>query len=60
MNGKLHQTKFIEIIRSDNIKIDSDDNFIHLDGEPVIIKDNLHVKLLKNSLKILIPKNEKK
>ncbi len=60
MKGKLHQTKFIEIVRSDNIKIDSDDNFIHLDGEPVIIKDKLHIKLLKNSLKILIPKNEKK
>ena len=57
--GKLHLSKYIEIIQSKMMKITSQNTLIHLDGETYKAKNPLTINILEKSLKILQP-NEKK
>ena len=55
--GKIHTSRFAEIIKSNRMHIISDDNkeLIHIDGEPVKINKEIKIKINPKSLKILIP-----
>lgn len=59
MNGKLHHSNYVEIIKSNYMQIHTNSNLIHLDGEPKEINTPIEIKLLPSSLKILKP-NEKR
>ena len=56
--GNLHNSKYVNIIKSKSIEILSNDTLIHLDGEPYTTSSPFNIKLLPKSLKMLIP-NEK-
>jgi len=53
--GKIESSDFVEIIRTEKMKIKSKDQLIHLDGEPKKINGNIEVVINKNSLKIFVP-----
>ena len=55
LQGRIKESRYIEIIRTKNMTINSKRNLIHLDGEPKQIK--LPIKLVANSktLNILVP-----
>lgn len=57
--GRTHLSKYVEIIQSQKMKIIAKDTLLHIDGEPYKTKNPIEIKLLPESLKILIP-NEKK
>ena len=54
-NGKIENSKFVEIIQSKEMEIFSDEKIIHLDGEPKKINKSVLVKNNPKTLKILIP-----
>ena len=54
-NGKIENSKFVEIIQAKEMEIFSDDKIIHLDGEPKKINESVLVKNNPKTLKILIP-----
>ena len=58
--GKVHLSKYVEIIQTKEMIITSNNNLVHLDGESKKINSPITVSLLKKSLKILIPNEEKK
>ena len=53
--GKIHLSKHVEIIRSKKMEINTNNNLLHLDGEPYKIANKIQINLLKKSLKILQP-----
>ena len=53
--GKIHLSKYTEIIRTNKMKIITRQSLIHVDGEPYHVKSPITVKLFEKSLKILIP-----
>ena len=57
--GKTHQSKYVEIIQSQNMNISAKNTLLHLDGEPYKAKNPVEIQLLPRSLKILMPNNEK-
>jgi len=54
-NGKIENSKFVEIIQAKEMEIFSDEKIIHLDGEPKKINESVLVKNNPKTLKILIP-----
>ena len=54
-NGKIENSKFVEIIQSKEMEIFSDEKIIHLDGEPKKINKSVLVQNNPKTLKILIP-----
>ena len=54
-NGKIENSKFVEIIQAKEMEIFSDEKMIHLDGEPKKINKSVLVKNNPKTLKILIP-----
>ena len=54
-NGKIENSKFVEIIQSKEMEIFSDEKIIHLDGEPKEINESVLIKNNPRTLKILIP-----
>jgi len=54
-NGKIENSKFVEIIQAKEMEILSDEKIIHLDGEPKTINKSVLVKNNPKTLKILIP-----
>ena len=57
--GKTHLSKDVEIIQSKHMKISANNTLLHLDGEPYKAKKPVEVKLLPQSLKILMPNGKK-
>jgi len=53
--GKVHLSKYVEIIQTEYMKINTTDTLVHLDGEPLITTNPLHIKLLPKTLKIAMP-----
>ena len=53
--GKIQNSRFVEIIKAKSMKIISNEDIIHLDGEPKSIKNDLTIKIQPKSLKILVP-----
>tara|TARA_B100000902_G_scaffold34900_1_gene42053 strand:- start:542 stop:1402 length:861 start_codon:yes stop_codon:yes gene_type:complete len=56
--GKLHLSKYVEIIQSKMMEITSQNTLIHIDGETYKAKNPITINILEKSLKILQP-NEK-
>ena len=54
-NGKIENSKYVEIIQAKEMEILSDEKIIHLDGEPKTISKSVLVKNNPKTLKILIP-----
>ena len=59
LTGKIHLSKYIEIIKCNKMTINAENTLIHLDGEPFNSSNPVEVAILPKSLKILMP-NEKK
>ena len=57
--GKANKCKYIEIIRTKKMKINSSENIIHLDGEPKQISTSVEVICNKRSLYIFVPNGKK-
>jgi len=56
--GKVHLSKYVEIIKCEKMEINTDNTLLHLDGEPYKTNNPIEIKILPKSLKILSP-NEK-
>ena len=54
-NGKIENSKFVEIIQAKEMEIFSNEKIIHLDGEPKKINKSVLIKNNPKTLKILIP-----
>jgi diacylglycerol kinase family enzyme len=58
--GKLDRSRFVEIIKTNKIKIDLDRSIAyHIDGEAMTATDKFVVELKPASLKVLIPSGAK-
>jgi YegS/Rv2252/BmrU family lipid kinase len=53
--GKIHLSKYVEIIKSRYMKISAKNTLLHLDGEPYKAEKYVEIQLFPKSLKILIP-----
>ena len=53
--GKVHLSKYVEIIQTKKMIIKSNNTIVHLDGESKKTNNPIIVSLLKKSLKTLIP-----
>jgi len=53
--GKVHLSKYVEIIQCDKMTITAEDTLLHLDGEPFKASNPIEVAILPKSLKILMP-----
>jgi diacylglycerol kinase family enzyme len=55
----VHLSKYVEIIQTEYMKINTTDTLVHIDGEPLITTNPLHIKILPKTIKIAIPYGEK-
>jgi YegS/Rv2252/BmrU family lipid kinase len=54
LTGTLKESKYIRYIESGNpVTIRSEESRVHIDGEPVILKDAIYVSISRNALRIL-------
>lgn len=59
VTGKTHLSKHINIIRTKELKIHSEESLIHLDGEPHFCNSPVNISIQEQSLKIFIPNGKK-
>ncbi len=52
---KIDQTPYVEIVRAKEVFLKNKSNIINLDGEPVKLKENLHIKVIPASLNVVVP-----
>jgi len=57
--GKVHLSKYVEIIRCQHMEINASNTLLHLDGEPYKASNPVKINVLSKSLKILMPNGEK-
>ena len=57
--GKVHLSKYVEIIQTNEMIINSKNNIIHLDGEPLECKNLITIKVKPKTLKVFMPYGEK-
>ena len=50
----MHHSKYMEIIRCKEMIIRGGDGLCHLDGEPIVLGKEIHLKLIPESLKIFV------
>ena len=55
LNGSIHNSRFVEIIRCNKMKINSNNYLVHLDGEPHIFNEQINITILNKSIKVLTP-----
>ncbi len=56
LNGKIYDAEFVEHLTAKNIVITSPGkNYVHIDGEGLIIEDELHFEIKPGALNILAP-----
>ena len=55
LTGKIHLSKYVEIIKCQKMVINAKNTLLHLDGEPFKSSNPIQVAILPKSLKILIP-----
>ena len=53
--GKVHLSKYVEIIKCKRMEINASNTLLHLDGEPYKANNPVEIKLIPKSLKILMP-----
>ena len=54
-NKSMHHSKYMEIIRCKEMVIIGGDELCHLDGEPINLGKEIHLKLIPQSLKVFMP-----
>lgn len=59
-NKTISDSKYIETIRCQEVIIKHPLRYLHMDGEPVKFEDDVYIRVLPSSLKIVIPKKEVK
>ncbi len=59
ISGKIHLSKYIDIIKTKEMRIETTNPLVHLDGEPITLSKTITLKNHPKSLKIFAP-NEKK
>jgi diacylglycerol kinase (ATP) len=59
LKGKVHLSKYVEIIQTNEMLINSKNNIIHLDGEPLECKNLITIKVKPKTLKIFMPYGER-
>jgi diacylglycerol kinase (ATP) len=58
LTNKIYEAGFVEHYRAKNIVIQSEgENFVHLDGEGMVISDTLRFDIKPDALQILVPQN---
>ena len=57
--GKVHLSKYVEIIRCQHMEINASNTLLHLDGEPYKASNPVKINILPKSLKILMPNGKK-
>jgi len=55
LKGRVHLSKYTEIIKAKELKIHSKSGLIHLDGESINCESPINIKINEGSLKILSP-----
>ncbi|NGX56092.1 MAG: Diacylglycerol kinase [Candidatus Anoxychlamydiales bacterium] len=55
-NNSIDKSKYLETIKCKNIKIANEKIITHIDGEPILFENGINLKILPNSLKVLINK----
>ena len=58
ISGKIHLSKYVEIIKTKEMRIKTTKSLAHLDGEPITLSKTITLKNHRESLKIFAP-NEK-
>lgn len=59
LTNKIYETGFVEHYRAKNIVIQSEgENYVHLDGEGMVISDTLRFDIKPDALQILVPQNK--
>ncbi|OUV76131.1 MAG: hypothetical protein CBC83_01210 [Flavobacteriales bacterium TMED123] len=58
ISGKIHLSKYVEIIKTKEMRIKTTNSLVHLDGEPITLSKTITLKNHRESLKIFAP-NEK-
>ena len=53
--GKIESSKFVTIIRCKQMTINTNKNYLHLDGEPKELEGEINIKIIPKSLKIFLP-----
>ncbi len=56
--GKVHLSKYVEIIKCKHMEINANNTLLHLDGEPYKSSNPIKINILPRSLKILMPNGE--
>ena len=57
--GRAHLSKYVEIIKCQQMQISTSNTLLHLDGEPYKTNNPVEIKLFPKSLKILMPNEGK-
>ena len=53
--GKVHLSRYVEIIQCKEMEIESSNNLVHLDGEPKELQSSITIKIQPKTLKIFSP-----
>ncbi|NPA67121.1 MAG: diacylglycerol kinase family lipid kinase [Chlorobi bacterium] len=54
--GSIHKSKYTRIFRANKLTIVNDKKiFAHIDGEPLELSENINIKLIPDSLKVIAP-----
>jgi YegS/Rv2252/BmrU family lipid kinase len=57
LNGKIYDAEFVEHFTTSRVKISAPGkNYVHLDGEGLVLEDDLVFEIKPKALKILVPK----
>jgi hypothetical protein len=56
--NSLDKSKYLEVIQGKDIKVKQEFDFCHLDGEPVKIGHEMHIRIDPRSLNIVVPGKE--
>ena len=57
--GKVHLSRYVEIIQCKEMEIESSNNLVHLDGEPKELQSPIIIKVKPKTLKIFSPNGKK-
>jgi len=55
MSGTLTNCELVEIVQAESMKIISNDQLVHLDGEPCVVGKTVSVNVMPQSIKVAIP-----
>jgi YegS/Rv2252/BmrU family lipid kinase len=52
--GKLNKSRFVQVFMTKNIRVHTPGDIIgHIDGSPIVFKDNVNVEVVQNAVKVI-------